>query len=96
MNRELQVEQLVEEYRKTLKDYKFTDFEMENAFISGLNKQFELLNTPKKPIIEDWQVSTCPNCDEGFYDYEPCNDGYYKRAYSLERCPYCGQKLKWH
>ena len=28
-------------------------------------------------------------------EYEECDDGYYHRAYSLERCPYCGQKIKW-
>ena len=32
---------------------------------------------------------------QDFFDYEPCDDGYYQRAYSMERCPFCGQKLNW-
>ena len=58
-------------------------------------KLFDEMNTPKKPIIQKWDPSDCPTCRHDFFDYEPCDDGYYQRAYGLERCPYCGQKLNW-
>ena len=51
--------------------------------------------TPKPAIIEKWEPSRCPTCNADFHDHEPCNDGYYKRAVNLERCPYCGQRLEW-
>lgn len=50
---------------------------------------------PLLVIQENWNPSKCPRCMQSFYDYEPCDDGYYSRATSLERCPYCGQKIKW-
>ncbi len=56
---------------------------------------FENLNTPKDVIIAKWDPTECPTCRKDFFDYEPCKDGYYKRAYHLDRCPHCGQKLKW-
>jgi hypothetical protein len=46
-------------------------------------------------IQEKWSPSECPRCHKDFSEYEPCDDGYYARAYSLERCPYCGQLIKW-
>lgn len=61
----------------------------------GYEQALKDINTPRKMITEAWNPSECPRCKEAFYDYEPCNDGYYKRATSLERCPYCGQKIKW-
>lgn len=63
--------------------------------IKNENDYIKALNTCKKPIMADWESSVCPTCGESFDDYEDCNDGYYDRAYSLERCPYCGQKLEW-
>lgn len=54
------------------------------------------INTPKQMITENWEPSKCPTCHESFYDYEPCDDGYYDRATSLERCPFCGQKIIWN
>ena len=65
------------------------------AFLDGWDAAIKQLNSPVKPIIKDYYPSECPTCKEDFSDYEPCNDGYYKRAYTLERCPYCGQKLIW-
>ena len=56
---------------------------------------FDSMNTPKKVIIEKWSPSECPTCHKDFSDYEPCDDGYYDRAYGLVRCPYCGQLLTW-
>jgi len=47
-------------------------------------------------IQKEWKPSQCPSCKNDFSKYEPCNDGYYKRACHMDRCPYCGQKLKWH
>ena len=58
-------------------------------------KIFEEINTLQIMIIKDWEPSVCPRCNERFSAYEDCDDGYYRRAYSLERCPYCGQKVKW-
>jgi hypothetical protein len=68
----------------------------EYVYIRAIKDLLEMLNRPERPVTEDWQVSTCPTCEEGFYDYEECDDGYYTRAYSLDRCPFCGQKLKWY
>lgn len=62
----------------------------------GYEQALKDINKPRKVIIENWEPSICPRCRERFYDYEPCDDGYYQRAYSLERCPFCGQKLKWY
>lgn len=53
------------------------------------------INTPRKMITKNWEPSVCPRCNESFSDYEECDDGYYQRAYALQRCPYCGQKIKW-
>ena len=66
------------------------------SFLEDDKSIFDLLNTSKKVIMKNWSPSKCPTCGENFYDYEPCDDGYYQRAYSLERCPYCGQKLDWY
>lgn len=61
----------------------------------AVNEFSEELNTSKKPITRKWCASRCPTCNHSFGEYEPCDDGYYQRAYSFERCPYCGQKLEW-
>lgn len=66
-----------------------TDFE------KGYQKALCDINTPKKMITENWESSKCPTCKHQFDDYEECNDGYYDRATTLERCPYCGQKIIW-
>lgn len=65
-------------------------------YMSGYEQALKDINTPMKTIQEQWNPSKCPRCKQSFFDYEPCNDGYYQRAYSLERCPYCGQKLEWY
>lgn len=51
----------------------------------GYEQVLKDINIPRKVI----------QGKESYYDYEECDDGYYDRAYSLERCPYCGQKLEW-
>jgi len=61
----------------------------------GYEQALKDINNPMKMIQEDWESSECPRCHKLFYDYEECNDGYYDRAYSLDRCPYCGQKIEW-
>jgi len=61
----------------------------------GYDQALKDINIPVKPMQEDWCPSECPRCQKSFHDYEPVNDGYYKRAYGMERCPYCGQKLEW-
>lgn len=61
----------------------------------GYKQALKDINKPQKMIMEKWEPSVCPRCKEVFYEYEDCDDGYYKRAYSLERCPYCGQKIVW-
>jgi DNA-directed RNA polymerase subunit RPC12/RpoP len=53
------------------------------------------INKPQTVIQEAWTNSKCPRCKALFYEYEENDDGYISRAYSLERCPYCGQKLEW-
>lgn len=64
-------------------------------FGRGYQKALEEINTPMNVIMPKWSPSKCPRCQKDFSDYEPCNDGYYDRANSMERCPFCGQKLDW-
>ena len=70
-------------------------YDTKNEYINLQKKIFEEINTLQIMIIKDWEPSVCPRCNERFSAYEDCDDGYYRRAYSLERCPYCGQKVKW-
>lgn len=65
------------------------------ARVDQLEKDLTQYQTPMLVIQENWNPSVCPRCNNKYYDYEECNDGYYYRATSLGRCPYCGQKLKW-
>lgn len=62
----------------------------------GYQQALTDINTPKLVITPNWDPSKCPACSKEFYpDYESCYDGYYSRPSALERCPFCGQKLKW-
>lgn len=70
--------------------------EKSNDYRNGYKQALRDINTAQKVIQENWNPSKCPRCRTSFYDYETCDDGYYQRAYSLERCPYCGQKLEWY
>ena len=72
-----------------------TDISALVAEVERLQQEITQYQVPMLVIQEDWNPSKCPRCGDDFFDYEPCDDGYYKRAYSLERCPYCGQKLTW-
>lgn len=64
-------------------------------FTAGYTAAISVLNTPRKVICDSWNPSMCPRCSHTFEEYEPCHDGYYDRAKSLSRCPYCGQRLDW-
>lgn len=64
-------------------------------FKSGYAQALKDINTPLLMIMEDYSPSKCPRCQKDYFEYEPCDDGYYKRATSLERCPYCGQNIVW-
>lgn len=66
-----------------------------NDYTIGYHKAIEDINTPKRVVIKEWNPSECPACHHDFSDYEMCNDGYYTRAESLNRCPYCGQLILW-
>ena len=61
------------------------------GYVQAMNN----LNTYQLVIQENWNPSRCPNCNEDFGEFETCNDGYWDRAFSLSRCPYCGQALYW-
>lgn len=61
----------------------------------GYQRALEDINMPMAVVADRWKPSACPRCNESFADYERCNDGYYKRAVNLYRCPFCGQKLDW-
>lgn len=61
----------------------------------GYHRALEDINHPMRVVTEKWNPSSCPRCGEGFQEYEPCDDGYYKRAVTMDRCPFCGQKLDW-
>lgn len=66
---------------------------VKKIFHAGYQKAMKDLNIPMKMIVKEWNPSECPRCHELFD--EECYDGYYKRSYALERCPYCGQKIEW-
>lgn len=66
-----------------------------NEYRKGYEQAIKDMNTPMQVIQKNWSPSVCPRCEKDFSDMENCNDGYYNRAYGLERCPYCGQKLEW-
>jgi hypothetical protein len=50
------------------------------------------LQIPKQPISKSWSPNLCPHCDADLGG--DCNDGYYQNLH-YERCPVCGQKLKY-
>lgn len=50
------------------------------------------LQIPKQPISKNWSPNLCPHCDADLGG--DCNDGYYQNLH-YERCPVCGQKLKY-
>lgn len=66
-----------------------------NAYKEGYEQAMKDINKPALAIQKEWNPSKCPRCDKSFEQFEPCNDGYYKRATSMQRCPYCGQLLDW-
>ena len=67
-----------------------------NKAMSGYQKALDEINIPMYVIIPGtWTHSECPRCRESFMDYEENDDGYITRCESMERCPFCGQKLKW-
>lgn len=50
------------------------------------------LQIPKQPISKSWSPNLCPHCDADLGG--DCSDGYYQNPH-YERCPVCGQKLKY-
>ena len=62
----------------------------------GVDYYKKTLNTPQLIITEKYLSSVCPSCKRDFHDYEICDDGYWTRATDKERCPYCGQAIKWN
>ncbi len=67
---------------------------MKDGYEEGFKYALKRINEPINVIIEDWEPSMCPRCKTYNSFNETASDGYYNRAYS-ERCPHCGQKLKW-
>lgn len=77
-------------------DMKNEFMEARDTAMSGYQKALDEINKPMQVIIPGtWTHSECPRCGESFIDYEDNDDGYIIRARSMERCPYCGQKLDW-
>lgn len=66
-----------------------------SSYEEGYAQALADISTPMVPVCRKWEASECPRCGSSFVEYEECNDGYYRRAYDLGRCPYCGQKLDW-
>lgn len=66
-------------------------------FSLGLLVSENYKNTPMKIKYESrYKFSECPNCQHSFDEFEEQYDGIvYQRAYSMTRCPYCGQLLNW-
>lgn len=64
-------------------------------YVYVLNKHGEPLmpcSPRKQPISKSWSPNLCPHCDADLGG--DCNDGYYQNPH-YERCPVCGQKLKY-
>ena len=74
---------------KTMLDYMHENYDL------GYQQALNDINKPKKPIIEYCEYSRCPRCDKSFIDFENCNYDLIERAKFMDRCPYCGQALKW-
>jgi len=66
-----------------------------DGFKNGYEQAIKDFNTPKFPIMERYDNSKCPRCGRYFDEYETNEDSVIWRAVTLERCPWCGQKLKW-
>ena len=64
-------------------------------FDKGYQQALTDISKPIMVIAKNWNPSMCPRCKESFSEFEPCFDGYYNRATSLDRCPFCGQRLDW-
>lgn len=64
-------------------------------FAKGYQQALHDISHPMAVIARQWNPSMCPRRKESLADFEPCFDGYYHRATSLDRCPFCGQKLDW-
>ena len=47
----------------------------------------------KKIIIKDWNPTKCPTCNHELST--SLGKGYYKHPTFLERCPNCGQAIRW-
>ena len=47
----------------------------------------------QKIIIRNWNPTRCPTC--GHELSTSLGDGYYKHPTFLERCPECGQAIRW-
>ena len=70
--------------------------DFDHAFHLGYEQAMKDINTPMKVIIPGtWGHSICPRCGEQYNEYEENDDGYISRCTSMERCPYCGQRLGW-
>lgn len=56
--------------------------------------QTAMLNIPMDVIVGAWSPADCPRCGAQLSTHH--GDGYYTHPYYLDRCPDCGQMLKWH
>lgn len=87
---------LMKGYKKPEKVAEYGDCKSyQEGYQDGYQAAMSELNTPVPVLIEDWNPSICPTCHKDFSDFEPCDDGFYKRVVGMERCPYCGQMLDW-
>lgn len=55
--------------------------------------QTAMLNLPMKVIVSDWSPADCPRCGAQLSTHH--GDGYFTHLDYLDRCPDCGQMLKW-
>ena len=78
------------------KHYQFIQNLGSKNYKAGYEKAMAEINQPMSVIIDKWESTECPRCGKNFYEYEESNEGHWKRAINLERCPYCGQKITWN
>lgn len=74
----------------TNENYPFTE---EFALAVKVGIEALEMQIPKEVKIEDYCPANCPTCDVNLS--ESLGDGYYNYYTHLDRCPKCGQAIKW-
>lgn len=61
----------------------------------GYRKALEDINRPMCVVPSQQKPSSCPRCSKSFLTTSLATMGITNRPRSMNRCPFCGQKLDW-